>query len=154
MDITQSRKSLILWPYSSGLAGRKRGASFNMTPLALPSAERRCGSQLHFASRVTPNHRTDGDHWTAVPSTRKEVYPLVSEGRVKNNLGKSTLSTPDRDSSLALPVISSLVHCESSALDHKATEADHVWWTCVSVLMADVTVNRSQHTLTNAKGQE
>nr|CAD7394603.1 unnamed protein product [Timema cristinae] len=70
MDITQSRKSLILWPYTSGLAGRKRGASFNMTPLALPSAERRCGSQLHFASRVTPNHRTDGDHWTAVPSTR------------------------------------------------------------------------------------
>nr|CAD7430510.1 unnamed protein product [Timema monikensis] len=41
-----------------------------MTPLALPAAERRCGSQLHFASRVTPSHQTDGDHWTAVPSTR------------------------------------------------------------------------------------
>nr|CAD7408871.1 unnamed protein product [Timema poppensis] len=76
MDITQSRKSLILWPYSSGLTGRKRGASFNMTPLALPSAERRCGSQLHLASRVTPNHRSDGDHWTAAP-TNSSHYNVV-----------------------------------------------------------------------------
>nr|CAD7417696.1 unnamed protein product [Timema poppensis] len=53
----------------------------------------------------------------------EEVYPHVSEGRVENNLGKTTLGTPDRDSSLGLPVISSLVYCESSALDHAATEA-------------------------------
>nr|CAD7408858.1 unnamed protein product [Timema poppensis] len=54
MDITQSRKSLILWPYASGLTGRKRGASFTMTPLALPITEHRYGSQLSFASRITP----------------------------------------------------------------------------------------------------
>nr|CAD7574430.1 unnamed protein product [Timema californicum] len=53
----------------------------------------------------------------------EEVYPHVSEGRVENNLGKTTLSTPDRDSSLGLPVISSLVYRESSALDHTAIEA-------------------------------
>ncbi|CAG2060405.1 unnamed protein product [Timema podura] len=32
-------------------------------------------------------------------------------------------SAPDRDSNLYIPVISSLVYCESSALDHTATEA-------------------------------
>nr|CAD7602859.1 unnamed protein product [Timema genevievae] len=80
------------------------------------------------------------------------LYPHVSEGRVENNLGKTTLSTPNRDSSLVLPIISSLVYCKSSALEHAATDEDHVWWTCVSVLMADVTVNRSQHMLMNAKG--
>ncbi|CAG2060794.1 unnamed protein product [Timema podura] len=36
---------------------------------------------------------------------------------------KTTFSTPDRDSNLNLPVIGSLVYCESSALDHEATEA-------------------------------
>nr|CAD7452776.1 unnamed protein product [Timema tahoe] len=34
-----------------------------------------------------------------------------------------TLSTPDRESNLDLPVIGSLVYCESSALNHAATEA-------------------------------
>nr|CAD7602927.1 unnamed protein product [Timema genevievae] len=33
------------------------------------------------------------------------------------------MSTPDRDSNLILPVIGSPVYCESSALDHAATEA-------------------------------
>nr|CAD7575858.1 unnamed protein product [Timema californicum] len=73
---------MILWPYSCGLTGHKRGASFNMTPLALTAAERRCGSQLHFASRVTPSHRTVGDYWTTVhagPSWLPLVgnYPLL-----------------------------------------------------------------------------
>nr|CAD7440365.1 unnamed protein product [Timema bartmani] len=34
-----------------------------------------------------------------------------------------TPSSPDRDSNLNLPVIDSLVYCESSVLDHTATEA-------------------------------
>nr|CAD7398832.1 unnamed protein product [Timema cristinae] len=38
-------------------------------------------------------------------------------------LRKTTLSTPDRDSNLDLPVIGSLVYCESSAIDHETTEA-------------------------------
>nr|CAD7432689.1 unnamed protein product [Timema monikensis] len=37
--------------------------------------------------------------------------------------GKTTLSTPDRDSNLELPIIGSLVYCESSTLDHVNTEA-------------------------------
>nr|CAD7424449.1 unnamed protein product [Timema monikensis] len=36
---------------------------------------------------------------------------------------KTTLSTPDQDSILNLSVIGSLVYCESSALNHAATEA-------------------------------
>nr|CAD7260114.1 unnamed protein product [Timema shepardi] len=38
--------------------------------------------------------------------------------------GKITLSTSDRGSNLDLPVIGSLVYCDSSALDHAATEAE------------------------------
>nr|CAD7460708.1 unnamed protein product [Timema tahoe] len=45
------------------------------------------------------------------------------EVKLKTIQEKNTLSTPDRDSNLDLPVIGSLVYCESSALDHAATEA-------------------------------
>nr|CAD7200012.1 unnamed protein product [Timema douglasi] len=41
-----------------------------------------------------------------------------------SGLGKTVLSTPNRDSNLDLPVIGSLVYCESDALDHVATEAE------------------------------
>nr|CAD7442813.1 unnamed protein product [Timema bartmani] len=41
----------------------------------------------------------------------------------KQLFGKTTLSTPNRDSNLDLPVIDILVYCESSALDHAVTEA-------------------------------
>ncbi|CAG2057525.1 unnamed protein product, partial [Timema podura] len=49
-----------------------------------------------------------------------EVYPNLRGGRAESFL--NTLSTPDRDSNLDLPVISSLVYCKSSASDHPATE--------------------------------
>nr|CAD7394280.1 unnamed protein product [Timema cristinae] len=54
----------------------------------------------------------------------KEVYLHLCGGRVGNNFGKITFSTPDRDFNLDLPIICSLVYCESSTLDHAATEAD------------------------------
>nr|CAD7441952.1 unnamed protein product [Timema bartmani] len=57
---------------------------------------------------------------------RQEVYPHLRGGRVKNQFVKTTLSTPDRDSNLNLPVIGILVYCESSALAHVATEAMNV----------------------------
>nr|CAD7589527.1 unnamed protein product [Timema genevievae] len=41
----------------------------------------------------------------------------------KKQFWKNTLSIPDRDLNLDLPVIDSLVYCESSALDHVATKA-------------------------------
>nr|CAD7428423.1 unnamed protein product [Timema monikensis] len=43
--------------------------------------------------------------------------------RVENHLGKTTLSTPDWDSNLTIPIISSLAYCESNALDRSTTEA-------------------------------
>ncbi|CAG2053297.1 unnamed protein product [Timema podura] len=47
--------------------------------------------------------------------------------RVENYFEKTTLSTPNRDSNLTLPIIGSLVvYCENSALDHEATKAAHV----------------------------
>nr|CAD7439124.1 unnamed protein product [Timema bartmani] len=51
---------------------------------------------------------------------------MFVEGEWKTFLEKS-LSTPDRYSNLNLPVLFSLIHCESSAaLDHVATEMDPV----------------------------
>nr|CAD7446583.1 unnamed protein product [Timema bartmani] len=38
--------------------------------------------------------------------------------------GKTTFSTPNRDSNLNHPIISNLVYCESSVLDHAGTAAD------------------------------
>nr|CAD7439946.1 unnamed protein product [Timema bartmani] len=52
------------------------------------------------------------------------VFALKERERVENHFGKTTLSTPDRGSSLDLPVIGSLVYCKSSALDHAAIEAE------------------------------
>nr|CAD7442297.1 unnamed protein product [Timema bartmani] len=54
----------------------------------------------------------------------KEGIPKEPELRAEeNHFGKSTLNTPDRDSNLDLPVIDSLIQCDSSALDHVATYA-------------------------------
>nr|CAD7406072.1 unnamed protein product [Timema cristinae] len=65
------------------------------------------------------------DHgpWPCLDPGQKEVYPHLRGGRVGIHFGKNTLITPDRDSKLDLPVFDSLVYCESSALDHAATEA-------------------------------
>nr|CAD7403763.1 unnamed protein product [Timema cristinae] len=57
-----------------------------------------------------------------------EVYShLLGEG-VENHFGeKNTLSTPNRDSNLNLPIIGNIVYCESSALDHAATGVDFIY---------------------------
>nr|CAD7444575.1 unnamed protein product [Timema bartmani] len=47
---------------------------------------------------------------------------ISPKGVWKKHFRKTTLSTPNRDLNLDLTVISSLVYCESSALDHAATE--------------------------------
>nr|CAD7258857.1 unnamed protein product [Timema shepardi] len=54
---------------------------------------------------------------------QKEVYPHLSGERVENHFRINTLSTPDLDSNLNLPVIDSIVYCESSALDYAATKS-------------------------------
>nr|CAD7425463.1 unnamed protein product [Timema monikensis] len=54
-----------------------------------------------------------------------EVYPYLRRGRLENYFGETTLTTTDQDSNLNLPVIGSLVYCESNALDHVATEGDN-----------------------------
>nr|CAD7588214.1 unnamed protein product [Timema genevievae] len=45
---------------------------------------------------------------------------------------KTTINTLDRDSNLDIPVTGSLVYCESSTLDHAATEAGRSISSCVS----------------------
>nr|CAD7398316.1 unnamed protein product [Timema cristinae] len=67
----------------------------------------------------------------------RQVYLHLRGGREDNHFGKTTLSTPNIDSNLDLPVIGSPVYCESSALDHAANEAcvrDLLWRREVSVL--------------------
>ncbi|CAG2068445.1 unnamed protein product, partial [Timema podura] len=47
----------------------------------------------------------------------------VHKAECKTIFGKNTFSTPDLDLNLDLSINGSLVYCESSALDHAATEA-------------------------------
>ncbi|CAG2057431.1 unnamed protein product [Timema podura] len=51
-----------------------------------------------------------------------KMAALITGGRLENNFGLTTLSTLDRDSNLDILIISSLVYCENSALDHAVTE--------------------------------
>nr|CAD7444128.1 unnamed protein product [Timema bartmani] len=53
----------------------------------------------------------------------KGMYPYLRGEMVENHIGETTLSTPNRDLYLNLTVISGLVFCENSALDHAAIEA-------------------------------
>nr|CAD7445793.1 unnamed protein product [Timema bartmani] len=53
-----------------------------------------------------------------------EVYLQLPGERMENHIGENTLSTPNRESNLYLPVIGSLVYCESSALEHAATRGE------------------------------
>nr|CAD7430332.1 unnamed protein product [Timema monikensis] len=55
---------------------------------------------------------------------KRKCNRIFVEGDYKTILEKTTLSTPDRDSNLDLPITGSLVYCESSALDHVATKAE------------------------------
>nr|CAD7568849.1 unnamed protein product [Timema californicum] len=50
------------------------------------------------------------------------MYRHLRGRQVENHERKTTLSIPDQDSNLDLPVIDSLVYCESSVLDHVTTE--------------------------------
>nr|CAD7437665.1 unnamed protein product [Timema bartmani] len=63
-------------------------------------------------------------NYTCVLGMRKRKCTCIcGEGQWKTILEKNTISTPDRDSNLDLPVIGSLVYWERSALDHVAIEA-------------------------------
>nr|CAD7442586.1 unnamed protein product [Timema bartmani] len=53
------------------------------------------------------------------------VTVQLPPGRVETILEKNPFSTPDLDSNLNLPVIGSLVYCESSTLDHAPIHADY-----------------------------
>nr|CAD7567659.1 unnamed protein product [Timema californicum] len=56
----------------------------------------------------------------------EEVFLHLHGGRVENHFEKTSLSTPGRDSNLDLPIIASLVYCESSTLDPAATELNEM----------------------------
>nr|CAD7195618.1 unnamed protein product [Timema douglasi] len=54
--------------------------------------------------------------------TLLEMFSHLRGGKVVNNFGNTTLSTPDQNSDLDIPVIGSLVYCETNALNYVATE--------------------------------
>nr|CAD7423102.1 unnamed protein product [Timema monikensis] len=59
----------------------------------------------------------------------EEVNPHLRGGRVENHLGKTTPSSPDRDSNLDLPVLSSRAYT-TSALANYTTEAGRYFSKC------------------------
>nr|CAD7571131.1 unnamed protein product [Timema californicum] len=99
--------------------------------LAVPSSS---PLTSYVRMRTTVNHVT-GTVKRTVPYKDREVLifgpdenqyqtmVLTTPRRVENHSGKTTLSTPDRDSNLDLTIIGSLVFCKSSTLDHAAMEA-------------------------------
>nr|CAD7443747.1 unnamed protein product [Timema bartmani] len=95
------------------------------------------------------------------------VSAFAWKGEWKTILEKITLSTQDRDSNLDLPVIGSLVHCESSALDHAATKAGSLTAGCLAddmrshpthfsskgVKSRSIADGQSQHSFSNHSGR-
>nr|CAD7462700.1 unnamed protein product [Timema tahoe] len=71
-------------------------------------------------------HESDTLDHSATEEGYKDVYPHFLGKRVEDHFGKTTLSTPNRDSNIDLPVIGSLVYCKSSALDHADTEEGYI----------------------------
>nr|CAD7458011.1 unnamed protein product [Timema tahoe] len=61
---------------------------------------------------------------TTIGYIDRKCVRIFVDGECENHSGKTTLSTPDRDSNLNLPVTGSLVYCESSALDHAVTKGE------------------------------
>nr|CAD7575537.1 unnamed protein product [Timema californicum] len=95
-------------------AGPKMGQGIRMNKLqkqGQPSLTALAASDIEFINMMEEFH---------VDGNSEEVYPHLREGRVVNPFGKP----PDRYFNLNLPVIVSLVYCESRALDHVATEAE------------------------------
>ncbi|CAG2060025.1 unnamed protein product [Timema podura] len=56
----------------------------------------------------------------------EEVNLHLYGGKVKNHLGKTTLSSPDQDSNLNLPDLGSLAQHKTSTLANPATEAESI----------------------------
>nr|CAD7194317.1 unnamed protein product [Timema douglasi] len=69
--------------------------------------------------------------WEVERLNLEEVNPHLRGGRVENHLGKTTPSSPDRDSNLDLPVLGSRAQHETSALANYATEAVIVIILCI-----------------------
>nr|CAD7269519.1 unnamed protein product [Timema shepardi] len=71
-------------------------------------------------------HLNDQTHSSAVKRVLIHEQYYVKNDVPVNDValleGKTTLSTPDRDSNLDLPVIGGLVYCENDGLEHAATE--------------------------------
>nr|CAD7394469.1 unnamed protein product [Timema cristinae] len=94
----------------------------------------------------------------------EEVNPHLRGGRVENHLGKTTPSSPDRDSNLDLPVLSSRAQHDNrvSQLRHRGGKAGiKVSWTvarkegCGAVLMmktCEVRVEKQEERLNRGKG--
>nr|CAD7442363.1 unnamed protein product [Timema bartmani] len=60
----------------------------------------------------------------------EEVNPHLRGGRVENNLGKTTPSSPDQDSNLDLPVLGGLAQHDwrVSQLRHRGGEEEKTQW--------------------------
>nr|CAD7439471.1 unnamed protein product [Timema bartmani] len=65
------------------------------------------GSLVYYKSSTSDHEATKAEP-EQEPDTIKEVNPHLRGGRVENHLGKTTPSSPDRDSNLDLPVLGGL----------------------------------------------
>nr|CAD7196132.1 unnamed protein product [Timema douglasi] len=93
-----------------------------------PLAERGGNTPLDSGQRRYANLDSLGGTYLGKPEKHSKIYRkctfICVEGKEKKHLEKTSLSTPDRDSNPDLSVLGGLVYCESSALDHAATETE------------------------------
>nr|CAD7400775.1 unnamed protein product [Timema poppensis] len=73
---------------------------------------------MNFRSATSNGGATRGQSWSCMHLESRQLLNLQHIARIRSV--KTTLSTPDRVSNLDLPVVSSLVYWEFSALDHAA----------------------------------
>ncbi|CAG2054125.1 unnamed protein product, partial [Timema podura] len=76
------------------------------------------------ADSVNTSHPMTVD--VSSPEEISAIFDTISysKGRLENHFGKTTFSTSDRDSNLDLPVIGSIVYCESSVGNSSADAED------------------------------
>nr|CAD7413736.1 unnamed protein product [Timema poppensis] len=106
-------------------SGAKQGSSLTLTDYTMTLSYK-----LHHSGTKQGISLTLTDYTMTLSYAReKEGYinrkcpRICVEGEWTTILEKTTLSTPDRDSNLYLPVIGSEAYCKSSALDHATTKA-------------------------------
>nr|CAD7425562.1 unnamed protein product [Timema monikensis] len=125
-----SEKNLYVWSMANGALVKVLDAHFgriiSLEPLTIGNWNSDFNPYLHVIdSRVN----CESDTFDDMTTKAEEVNPHLRGGRVENHLGKTTPNSPDRDSNLDLPVLSSRAQHDKriSQLRHRESGNVLIW---------------------------